>query len=97
MQIGFWLAAWLAASLPWRSNVMFGVAGRWPNLSGVKPLWVILLESLLLYSITLGIMFALEAQRGTRASQTWQFWVIMLCLWVVLAFPAAAWYKLRKQ
>jgi hypothetical protein len=42
-------------------------------------------------------MFVIEAQRGQRASQAWQFWLIALCLWVVLAFPAAAWFKLRKQ
>jgi hypothetical protein len=42
-------------------------------------------------------MFIIEAQRGQRASQAWQFWAIALCLWVVLAFPAAAWFKLRKQ
>jgi hypothetical protein len=42
-------------------------------------------------------MFIIEAQRGQRASQAWQFWAIALCLWVVLSFPAAAWFKLRKQ
>ena len=97
----FWLAAWVAASLPWRNNAVFGVAGYWSKLrsteSNLKPLWITLLESLFLYSIVFAAMFAIETQRGERASQAWQFWVIAACLWVVLAFPAAAWFKLRKQ
>jgi type III secretory pathway component EscS len=60
-------------------------------------LWLTLLESLALYSAVFGVMFAIEAQRGQLANQAWQFWVIMICLWIVLAFPAAAWFKLRKQ
>lgn len=97
MNATFWLAAWIAASLPWCSNGVFGVAAHWPKLNTSKPLWVTLLESLLLYSAVFAVMFVIEAQRGQRTSQAWQFWVIALCLWVVLAFPAAAWFKLRKQ
>ncbi len=76
---------------------MFGVFGHWSKIAQTKPLWVTLLESLALYSTVFAVMFAIEAQRGQRASQAWQFWVIALCLWVVLSFPAAAWFKLRKQ
>jgi heme/copper-type cytochrome/quinol oxidase subunit 3 len=97
MNAAFWLAAWIAASLPWRSSNVFGIAGQWPKLGSIKPLWLTLLESLALYSAVFAAMFAIETQRGQRASQAWQFWVIALCLWVVLAFPAAAWFKLRKQ
>ncbi len=97
MNGAFWLAAWFAASLPWRSHGVFGIAGRWPSMSSTKPLWLTLIESLLLYSTVYGVMFIIEAQRGQRANQAWQFWVVALCLWVVLAFPAAAWFKLRKQ
>jgi hypothetical protein len=97
MNVAFWLIAWLAASLPWRSSGVFGLAGRWFKLGQSKPLWLTLLESLTLYSLVFAVMFVIEAQRGQRASQAWQFWVIALCFWVVLAFPAAAWFKLRKQ
>jgi heme/copper-type cytochrome/quinol oxidase subunit 3 len=97
MNAAFWLAAWIAASLPWRNSTMFGVFARWPKFSQAKPLWVTLLESLALYSAVFAVMFAIEAQRGERASQAWQFWAITLCLWIVLSFPAAAWFKLRKQ
>jgi hypothetical protein len=96
MNATFWLAAWVAASLPWRNNAAFGVFGLWPKLDQTKPLWVTLLESLALYSAVFVVMFVIEAQRGERAAQAWQFWAIALCLWVVLAFPAAAWFKLRK-
>jgi Protein of unknown function (DUF2818) len=97
MNLAFWLAAWLAASLPWRNPAPFGLLGRWPSLRETKPLWLTLIESLLLYSAVFGVMFVIESQRGQRASQNWQFWAVTLCLWVVLAFPAAAWFKLRKQ
>jgi Protein of unknown function (DUF2818) len=93
----FWLAAWLAASLPWLNQRAFGVAMQWPTPSHRKPLWLTAFESLLLYGLVYIVMFFVEAQRGQRADQAWQFWVIALCLWVVLAFPAAAWFKLRKQ
>lgn len=97
MNAAFWLAAWIAASLPWRNHSICGVVGHWPKFNARKPLWITLLESLLLYGAVFAVMFAIEAQRGQRAPQAWQFWVIVLCLWVVLAFPAAAWFKLRKQ
>jgi Protein of unknown function (DUF2818) len=97
MNAAFWLTAWVAASLPWRSSAIFGIVGRWSKLRQSKPLWLTLLESLTLYSVVFAIMFVIEAQRGQRASQAWQFWAIMVCLWIVLAFPAAAWFKLRKQ
>jgi Protein of unknown function (DUF2818) len=97
MNTFFWLSAWLAASLPWRSDGVLGIIGHWSGFKIAKPLWLTLLESLSLYSLVFGIMFAIEAQRGERAMQAWQFWTIALCLWVVLSFPAAAWFKLRKQ
>jgi hypothetical protein len=97
LNAAFWLAAWLAASLPWSSHRVFGIAATWPLRNRTKPLWLTLLESLLLYSLVFAVMFLIEAQRGQLASQAWQFWVIALCLWIVLAFPAAAWFKLRKQ
>ena len=97
MNTAFWIAAWIAASLPWRSSAVLGVVGRWPKTGLTKPLWLTLVESLFLYSAVFATLFFLEAQRGQSAKQAWQFWVIALCLWVVLAFPAAAWFKLRKQ
>ncbi len=93
----FWLAALIAASVPWRNSAVFGLIGRWSKNASTKPLWLTVVESFTLYSVVCVAMFVLESQRGDRSSQAWQFWVIMICLWVVLAFPAAAWFKLRKQ
>ncbi len=97
MNLAFWLSAWVAASLPWRSDHVLGLFGHWFKGTQSKPLWLTILESLTLYSAVLAAMFVLEAQSGDRSNQAWQFWVIVLCLWVVLAFPAAAWFKLRKK
>ena len=101
MNLLFWSCAFLLASLPWCNARCFGVWGYWRKLRNTapasKPTFVTLLESLTLYSLPWLAMIALEAQQGQRAPQGWQFWVIALCLWVVIAFPAAAWFKLRKQ
>lgn len=95
----FWAAAFLAASLPWRSAAICGLVGQWPWQGAwgkQKPLWLTVLESWVLYMVVFGIMFAAEAQQGQINQQSWQFWVIALCMWLVLMFPAAAWFKLRK-
>jgi hypothetical protein len=100
MNAAFWVSAWLLASLPWCNAKRFGLFGRWSTQqanAATKPLWCTLLESALLYSLAFGVMFVIETKQGERAVQSWQFWVIAACLWVVLAFPAAAWTKLRKQ
>ncbi len=96
MSLAFWILACFAASFPWRNDAVFGMAARWPKYQQHKPLWLTLLESLCLYGLALLAMFVIETSRGERAAQTWQFWVILFSLWVVLSFPAAAWFKLRK-
>ena len=100
MKAAFWLCAWLAASLPWLNHKVFGIFGSWSKVQATakrKPLWLTLIESLTLYSVVWLAMLAIEAQQGQRANQTWQFYTVALCLWVVLSFPAAAWFKLRKS
>ena len=108
MNLVFWISAFVLASLPWCNSRAFGVWGAWGARGALgsrssssevgykKPVFITLLESLGLYSLPWLAMILLESQQGQRAAQGWQFWVIALCLWVVLAFPAAAWFKLRK-
>ncbi len=88
--------AWLAASLPWRNHSILGVYGVWFRTDS-KPLWLTALESLTLYALVVAGVFLLEMQSSTVSTQGWQFWVVMLCLWLVLSFPAAAWYRLKKK
>lgn len=66
-------------------------------MAKAKPFWLTCLESISLYGAVFAVMVFIETQQGQRAPQQWPFWVVAVCLWVVLVFPAAAWFKLRKQ
>jgi hypothetical protein len=101
MSIAFWLLAALAASLPWCKQRILGVYCTWRKIpanspSRLKSVGLVLLESLSLYSLVVAGFCVLEAQQSSLMVQGWAFWVTMLCLWLVLAFPAFAWCKLRK-
>lgn len=66
------------------------------NTNTTKPLWLTMLESFFLYILIILFGFIIESWNGTRFNQGWQFWVVIICIWTVLVFPAAAWFKLRK-
>ena len=95
------VASWLviaiaiaAANLPFFNDKVFAlVALKAPR----KPLIVRLAEMLVLYLIVGAIGFALEAQIGTRFPQTWEFYAITGCLFIVLAFPGFVFRYLRKR
>lgn len=87
------LASWLviavaiaAANLPFfNEKVLALVPAR--SFQEVKPLWVRLAEMIGLYFVVGAIGMALEAQIGTRFPQTWEFYAISACLFLVLGFP----------
>ena len=95
------LGAWLLfviAHLPqtwgsWGGLLAIGVAGlgfttlTTPAAWQAKPLVIRLLEMTALYLVVGAVGFALEANIGTRFPQTWEFYAITACLFVVLAFP----------
>ncbi|HAT33579.1 MAG TPA: DUF2818 domain-containing protein [Janthinobacterium sp.] len=62
-----------------------------------KPLYLRLLEMVLLYFVVGAVGFALEAQIGNVFPQTWEFYAITGCLFVVLAFPGFVLRYLRKR
>ena len=87
------VASWLviavaiaAANLPFfNEKVLALVPARW--FEEGKPLWVRLAEMIALYFVVGAIGMALEAQIGTRFPQTWEFYAISACLFLVLGFP----------
>jgi hypothetical protein len=89
------LAVWLlialalaCANLPFLSERVFALfAWRRHGQSAPKPIWLRLLELLVLYFIVGGVGFAFESALGNRFSQGWEFYVIALCLFLVLAYP----------
>jgi hypothetical protein len=104
-------ASWLviavaiaAANLPFFNDKVFALVALKPpagQQAGAaarrKPLWLRLLEMLVLYFVVGAIGFGLEAQIGNRFPQTWEFFAISGCLFIVLAFPGFIVRYLRKR
>lgn len=62
-----------------------------------KPLGLRLLELFVLYCVVGLLSFALEARLGNAFPQTWEFYAITGCLFIVLAFPGFVLRYLRKR
>ncbi|MRW88956.1 DUF2818 family protein [Duganella sp. FT80W] len=94
------IAGWLvlaiaiaAANLPFfNDKVLALVPVGWQR----KPLPVRLLEIVALYFVVGALGFALEANIGTRFPQTWEFYAISACTFIVLGFPGFIVRYLRK-
>ncbi|MCP1571797.1 type VI protein secretion system component VasK [Herbaspirillum rubrisubalbicans] len=63
----------------------------------VKPVWVRLLELVVLYFLVGLVARQLEAGIGNLFSQGWEFYAITGCLFLVLAYPGYVMRYLRKQ
>lgn len=88
------LLAAFAANMPFINERLFLLIsiGR-----PVKPVWIRLLELTLLYLLVRGVAYLLEARVGNAFSQGWEFYVITICLFLVLAFPGFVLRYLRKH
>ena len=96
--VAIWLVIALAlafANLPFVNESVFGFM---PYRGGRrKPFFVRLIELIVLYFVVGAIAYALEARIGNVFMQTWEFYAISGCLFVVLAFPGFVVRYLRKQ
>lgn len=96
------IASWLviaiaiaAANLPFFNEKIFALLPvRWR--SPAKPLIARLGEMAVLYFAVGAIGLALETQIGSRFPQTWEFYAISACLFLVLGFPGFILRYLRK-
>ena len=83
-----------AANLPFLNERVFAcVPTRWQG----KPLIVRLAEMVVLYGVVGAIGIALEARLGNRFPQSWEFYAISACIFIVLAFPGFILRYLRKR
>lgn len=101
-------ASWLvivlaiaAANLPFFNDKLFAVVAL-KNAAAAqgrarKSLFIRLLELIVLYFAVGAIGSALEAKLGNAFVQTWEFYAITACLFLVLAFPGFVMRYLRKQ
>lgn len=77
------LVALLCANLPFVGNKWFVVKAL------PKKRFVHHLSELLLGFVFVGVLaYALEAQSGAVHAQGWAFYVVVVCLYLIFAFPA---------
>lgn len=99
MDVG--IASWLviviaitAANLPFFNDKVFAlIPATWQR----KSLIVRLAEMVVLYFVVGSIGFGLEGHIGNRFTQTWEFYAISGCLFLVLGFPGFIVRYLRKR
>jgi hypothetical protein len=83
----FVLVGFAAASLPF-------FVPRWGFVfvrPGAKPFLMYAFESLVLFALVVIAFLVWEARSGTRAPQDWEFYTVIVCLWLVAAFPGFVW------
>jgi hypothetical protein len=88
------LLAALAANLPFLNERLLAVV---PLSRGIKPVWLRLIELGILYLLVGLLAFLLEGRIGRVHSQGWEFYVVTICLFLVLAFPGFVLRHLRRK
>lgn len=105
------IAAWLvvalavaAANLPFLSERVFGLipvpgrsSGQETGEARTKRFPLRLLELIVLYFLVGFVARLLESRIGSVYVQTWEFYAVTGCLFLVLAFPGFVLRYLRKR
>ena len=90
--------ALIGANLPFSNERLFALLPlRRAGQVHAKSFWWRLLELFVLYLAVGAIGTLLEARIGNVFTQTWGFYAVTGCLFIVLAFPGFAYRYLRKQ
>lgn len=103
MEVTFstWLVILLAmagANLPFFNDRVFALVALKNGPRGRrKPLGLRLLELLVCYLVVGAVALMLEARIGNAFTQTWEFYAITGCLFLVFAFPGFVLRYLRKH
>ncbi|AVR97744.1 DUF2818 family protein [Pseudoduganella armeniaca] len=96
-----WLVILLAlagANLPFLNDRLFAVVPlKSSGTATGKPFLLRLVELVVLFFIVGSVGRLLEGRIGTVFPQTWEFYAIGACLFVVLAFPGFVVRYLRKR
>lgn len=83
-----------AANLPFLNERVLGVFRL--RRPGSKPALLVCLELLLLYIISGMLGFAFERALSNPFAQRWEFYVLTLCIFLVLGFPGFVYRYLLK-
>jgi hypothetical protein len=84
----------VAANLPFVNERLFVVG---PRLVPAKSLGWRLLELVCFGAVVIALGMALESRIGQRHPQGWEFYAIVICLFLTLAFPGFVWRILRRR
>jgi hypothetical protein len=84
----------VAANLPFVNERLFVVG---PRLVPAKSLGWRLLELACFGAVVIALGMALESRIGQRHPQGWEFYAIVICLFLTLAFPGFVWRILRRR
>jgi hypothetical protein len=86
------LIAVVAANLPFVNERLFFIGPVFaPKVIGWR-----LLELVVMWGVTLGLGFALEARAGQIQPQGWEFYAALGFTFVTFAFPGFVWRYLRR-
>lgn len=88
------LLAAVAANLPFLNERLFAVI---PVSRPTKPLWLRLLELVVLYFLVLVLARLLELRIGNAFPQGWEFYAITACLFLVMGYPGFVIRYLRRR
>lgn len=78
------VAALLLANLPWFTEKLFAIK----SLNKEKSFYIRLMEWFVFYFIIGSAALGLETKlNGVRHEQSWEFYVVTLCLFMVFALP----------
>ena len=100
VSLSSWFVILLAiffANLPFFNDRIFAIIPL-PVAAGrlVKPFWLRLIELIVLYGVVGAIARGLESHIGNVSKQSWEFYAITVCMFIVLTFPGFVFRYLRK-
>ncbi len=89
------VAGFVAANIPFLNQRFFAVGPK--GGAGSKPLWIRLVELVVLYAMTGALALLLEGKAGQRSSQGWEFYAITATLFLTFAFPGFVYQYLTRK
>ena len=88
----FILAGFLMSSLPFFFPRLLRTTGMRP----VKAFATFAVVSFLFFAAVIVTAMLFEQYRGQGTKQSWEFYAVLTCLWIVAAFPGFLWRYLRR-
>lgn len=90
------LVAFVAANIPFMNQSLFALFPLNKKTDYQKPFWIRLVEMIVLYFLIGIVAHQIEAYFSDAYPQTWQFYAVTGCLFLVFAYPGYVFRYLRK-